>query len=79
MKYVYRFIVLAFFLVMVPRGAWCVVTDYQNPQLWNDPNHSFPLEAVLLGLCVVPAAILARMIWAEKQRKCASRNGVRHA
>jgi hypothetical protein len=76
MKYVYRFIALAFIFVGIPRCTLGMIDDYQHPELWSDVNHNFPLEAALLVFALLMCGWLGRevVLALRDQRK-----GVRRA
>ena len=70
MKWVYRLVTLAYFLIAVPRVAWCLMRDYQQLESWGDLNHNFPLELALLGVFITVVAALGWQVWtAERKRR----------
>ena len=80
MNIFYKLLVLAFFLIGIPRIAWCMMLDYKNPQRWTDLNHNFPLEAVLLGVFLVLAVALGVYVWrTEKRNQQCRRARERHS
>ncbi len=58
MNRVYKFVTLAFFLIGVPRLAWCMIRDSRHPEWWGDISHNFALELALLGVFVAGVFLL---------------------